>query len=63
MGYSCKHELSTIIMLSFLKKICHILHPYRPRDGHLSTIKPLSSVPKVAIVGRFDCNLNSAHDN
>ena len=38
MGYSCKHELRTMIMLSFLKKICHILHPYRPCDGYLSTM-------------------------
>ena len=42
-GYS-KHELSSINMLYSLKKIV-IFHPYL-----------LSSVPKVAIVERFDCN-------
>ena len=43
MGYS-KHELSSINMLYSLKKIV-IFHPYL-----------LSSVPKVAIVERFDCD-------
>ena len=28
MGYSCKHELSTINMLYFLNRNCHILLPF-----------------------------------
>ena len=54
MGYS-KHELSSIYMLSSLKKNCHVLNPYLPITT-TSPLRPLSSVPKVAIVERFDCN-------
>ena len=51
MRYS-KHELSKINML----KNCYIT-PSPPHKGHLSTQQPLSSVPKVAIVERFDCSI------
>ena len=51
MRYS-KHELSKINM----SKNCYIT-PSPPHKGHLSTQQPLSSVPKVAIVERFDCSI------
>ena len=52
MGYS-KHELSSTNMLYSLKKIV-ILHPNLPITA-TSPLRLLSSVPKVAIVERFDC--------
>ena len=48
-----KHKFSTINMLYSLKKIV-ILHPYLPITA-TSPQRPLSSVPKVAVVERFDC--------
>ena len=48
MGYSCKHELSTIIMLSFLKKFVTYYTPTVPVTA-TSPQWPLSSVHKVAI--------------
>ena len=53
MGYS-RHELGKIIMLYSPKKICHIT-PLPLHNGHLSTTRQLYSVPKVAVVERFDC--------
>ena len=54
MGYS-HHELSAINMLHSLKKI-FILHPYLPiYNGHRSPQLPLSFVPRVVMVERFDC--------
>jgi len=47
-----KHELSTI----------NILHPY----GSITATSPqqlLSSVPKVAVVERFDCNISPSKLN
>ena len=50
-----KHELSTINMLYSLKQIV-ILHSSLSITA-TSPQRPLSSVPKVAVVERFDCIL------
>ena len=52
MGYS-KHELITNKHAVFPKKIV-ILHPYLPITA-TSQRQPLSSVPKVATMERFNC--------
>ena len=54
MGYS-KNEPSTINMLYSLQ---NTLHPYLPITA-TSPQRPLSSVPKVAVVESFDCILTS----
>ena len=51
-GHS-KHELSTEKHVVFPKKVV-ILHPYLPITA-TSPQRPLSSVPKVAVMARFDC--------
>ena len=52
MGYS-KYELNTINMLYSLKEFLIFLHPYLPITA-TSPQRPISSVPKVAVVERFD---------
>ena len=59
MGY-CKHKLSTIKMLYSLKNQIAILHPCLPIMA-TSPQCQLSSVPKVAIVGRFNCSFFSPY--
>ena len=55
LGYS-KYELGTINLLYSNPKICYIT-PLSPPPGTPATSpqRPLSSVPKVAILERFDC--------
>ena len=52
-GYS-QHELSTVNMLYSLRKNCHITP--LPLTA-TSPQQPLSSVPKLAVMGTFDCSL------
>ena len=59
MGYSMQ-ERSTVNMLYSLKRICHMtpLPPITVTPPQ----RPLSSVPRVAVVERFDCNQQQNHD-
>ena len=54
MGYS-KQELDPTNKSYFPEKKIVILHPCLP------TSRPLSSVPKVAVVERFDCTEFDSH--
>ena len=60
MGYS-KHELGTINMLYYLKKIHTTSLPPHAKTA-TSSQRPLFSVPKVVIVERFDCTIKIGHD-
>ena len=59
MRYS-KHEVSTINMY-FVRYNCHISPlnaPYLPITAFSPPKWPLSCVPKVAVVKRFDCTIS-----
>ena len=54
MGYS-KYQLGTINLLYSTPQICHITPLPPPGTLATSPQRPLSSVPKVTILERFDC--------
>ena len=60
--WNSKHEHNTVNMLCSLKK-CYITIPTGLPIMTTSQQGPLSSVPKVAIVERFDCIQNVQNIN